>query len=143
MRAFSAIPMHMFTGVILGWHVGPARFTANTAAARRWVAQGFLAAWLSRRRRPQSPRRCAPLRPARKAPRWMAVVVRILLALCALVWALLLFGVVVEKEEGSAWEIILDGVLLTFIPLGLGIVLEMSYRRRRAAQKVSRPPAGP
>ena len=46
MRAFSAIPLHLVTGVTLGFHVGVARFTPDAVHARRLILRGFLIAYL-------------------------------------------------------------------------------------------------
>jgi len=45
-RAFSAIPLHVFTAVLAGLHVGRARFVSSTAARNGLVLRGFALAWL-------------------------------------------------------------------------------------------------
>jgi RsiW-degrading membrane proteinase PrsW (M82 family) len=45
-RAFSAIPLHVFTAVLVGLHVGRARFAASRAARNGLVLRGFALAWL-------------------------------------------------------------------------------------------------
>lgn len=44
-RAFSAMPLHVFTAVLLGLAVGRARFASPRAARRRLVLGGFVLAW--------------------------------------------------------------------------------------------------
>ncbi len=46
MRAVTAVPLHTFTGVIMGYFVGMARFAPSPAAGRRRIAAGFFAAFL-------------------------------------------------------------------------------------------------
>jgi RsiW-degrading membrane proteinase PrsW (M82 family) len=45
-RAFSAIPLHVFTAVLVGLHVGRARFAASHASRNGLVLRGFALAWL-------------------------------------------------------------------------------------------------
>ncbi len=44
-RALTSIPLHTFTGVIMGYFVGKARFAANRPKAAFLVAAGFVWAW--------------------------------------------------------------------------------------------------
>ena len=46
MRAVTAVPLHTFTGVIMGYFVGIARFAPAPAGRRRKIWIGFLAAYL-------------------------------------------------------------------------------------------------
>jgi protease PrsW len=45
LRAFTAIPLHVFTAVVLGLHVGRARFAASRSARNLLIARGLLFAW--------------------------------------------------------------------------------------------------
>jgi protease PrsW len=45
LRAFTAIPLHIFTAVVLGLHVGRARFAADVSQRNLLVARGFVIAW--------------------------------------------------------------------------------------------------
>ena len=45
-RAFSAIPLHVFTAVLVGLAVGRARFAASRVARGRLVLGGFALAWV-------------------------------------------------------------------------------------------------
>ncbi|MFH1681783.1 MAG: PrsW family intramembrane metalloprotease [Candidatus Eisenbacteria bacterium] len=174
LRAFSAIPVHVFTGIVLGYSVGLARFAPSDAGRRRLLVRGFLTAWLLhgtydtlvlsgsvaallalplvvvivvigiavlRRGRELSVFRWSPLagsgessedaaEPAR-APLWMAVVARALLIACLLFWGLLFLGLSASEEEWRRGEAVLGGMFLTFIPVFAGLLLEISYRRRR------------
>jgi RsiW-degrading membrane proteinase PrsW (M82 family) len=171
-RAFTAIPLHVFTAVVMGLHVGRARFAASGARRNLLVLQGFAIAWffhglydvlamsesglpilllpvlagllafgimaLKRGRRlsllrwgggvpvEPVPERHAPLR----APRWMPVISRILLAGCGLVWLLLILGLLTETD-GEGGFIALGGLIITFLPLSVGVVLEVVYHRWR------------
>lgn len=44
-RAFSAVPLHVFTAVLAGLHVGRARFAASPGRAAGLVLRGFALAW--------------------------------------------------------------------------------------------------
>jgi RsiW-degrading membrane proteinase PrsW (M82 family) len=191
LRAFTAIPLHIFTGIVAGLFVGRARFAASPRPRALLLLEGFGLAWLfhglydtfamsqsalallllpllagvsafgvvalkkgrnasllrwdgpAARDAPsgsaQSPT-SAPYPtpssptggPVRRAPAWMAVVSRILLAACALFWALLAVGVAQPGPAANRAETILGGILLTIIPASLGATLEVSYHRRKA-----------
>jgi RsiW-degrading membrane proteinase PrsW (M82 family) len=45
-RAFSAIPLHVFTAVLVGLHVGRARFAGSRAARAGLLIRGAVLAWL-------------------------------------------------------------------------------------------------
>ena len=45
LRAFTAIPLHVLTAVVLGLHVGRAKFAASEARRNLLVWRGFLFAW--------------------------------------------------------------------------------------------------
>ena len=68
----------------------------------------------------------------------MAVVARILLGICAAFWGLFVIGISqgTTNDVGSA---ILGAALMSFLPLMLGILLEISYHshRRHAALAAS------
>jgi RsiW-degrading membrane proteinase PrsW (M82 family) len=219
LRAFSSIPLHVFTGIILGMYVGRAKFTSDSRARTLLIIKGFALAWLfhglydtfaqsgnalallllpllagvssfgivtlRKGRRasllrwtgtadtdrpgpvakaastgeltsstnpshfadasqtrdvspvadvvstsmvPQNP---APIRS--KAPVWMAVISRLLLAACAGFWLLLVIGFAFPDSPQGAGDAILGGILLTFIPGCLGVLLEVGYRKRKKA----------
>jgi RsiW-degrading membrane proteinase PrsW (M82 family) len=170
-RAFTAIPLHVFTAVVMGLYAGRARFAETPARRTLLVARGFAIAWffhglydlvamsetglpilllpvlagllafgvmaLKRGRRlslvrwggmarffePRSERRGPP-----RAPRWMPVISRMLLAGGGLVWMLLILGLVTERGV-EAGAVVLGGLIITFLPLCVGLVLEVVYRR--------------
>jgi len=68
-----------------------------------------------------------------KAPVWMAVISRLLLAACACFWILLVIGLAFPDTPRGAGEAILGGILLTFIPGFIGVLLEVGYQKRKKA----------
>lgn len=45
LRAFSSIPLHVFTGIILGMYLGRAKFAPDSGARTRLILKGFALAW--------------------------------------------------------------------------------------------------
>jgi RsiW-degrading membrane proteinase PrsW (M82 family) len=181
LRAFTAIPSHVLTAVIMGLSVGRARFAPSRAARQRLVLRGFALAWLihglydafamsgtalallllpllaglaafgvialrtGRRlslarwgdaRTPAPAGDAAP--PAHAVPqrraashRWMPVVSRTLFAACALFWALLAIGLAGAGQGSDAGAGALGGVVLTIVPVSLGVILEVAWAKRR------------
>jgi RsiW-degrading membrane proteinase PrsW (M82 family) len=176
LRAFTSIPLHVFTAVILGLFVGRAHFTPSTPRRIGLIGAGFLIAWavhgaydtfamsrgalavlllpllaglaafgimaMKRGRRlsllrwgggaPPSPASAAvPARHPPRSHRWMSVVGRILLGLCAAFWILFLIGMAQAGHKRDVGLAILGAAFMTFLPAALGIVLEVSYHRHR------------
>lgn len=209
-RAFTAIPLHVFTGVLMGLQVGRARLAAAPAARRRFLLAGFTLAWvfhgaydmfamsesalallllpllaglaafgiiaLRTGRRlsiarweaspavaaqpaaeaapPEAPAgtavaaapagtavepaatvpAVAPASVPRAAPRlrWMPVVSRLLLGASALFWALLVMGILAADQDSDRGSAALGGILLTSVPIGIGVALEVAWAKRRA-----------
>jgi RsiW-degrading membrane proteinase PrsW (M82 family) len=176
LRAFTSIPLHLFTGIVAGLFIGRAKF-AGARARPLLVLAGFGLAWLIhglydtlalsqgalallllpllaglaalgvvalRKGRmasllrwdgpaPAATSRTAVRRtPVGRAPRWMAVTSRILLAGCALFWILLAVGIAEPGSSEGRAETVLGGILLTAILASLGTVLEVSYHKRKA-----------
>ncbi len=179
LRAFTAIPLHVLTAVIMGLSVGRARFAGSLAARRHLVLRGFALAWLfhglydalamsgsalallllpllaglaafgvialrtGRRlslarwgdsRTPAAAGDTVPPVPAvprRRvaSQRWMPVVSRILLGACTLFWALLALGLG-GSDAGAG---VLGGIMLTIVPVSIGIILEVAWAKRRRA----------
>jgi RsiW-degrading membrane proteinase PrsW (M82 family) len=178
-RALTAIPLHTFTGVIMGYFVGLAKF----APARRGllIGQGFGLAyfihavydmfgmsdsWLGlflfptvillsvggiiylnkgrmlslRRWQPRLPESGGEPGPARSgdapsAPSpsqaWKLIASRSLFGLCAIFWVA---AVLVGSDPNSGLtmeECAPAGILFTFWPVAIGILLEISHRRHR------------
>lgn len=58
---------------------------------------------------------------------WKAVVGRILLALSLLFWGLLTLGIIQQKDLTSVIKALAGGAIITFVPVLVGIILEISY----------------
>ena len=203
LRAFTSVPLHVFTAVVLGLYVGRARFSSSAAVRNRLVLTGFLFAWAAhgaydtfalsknalaalllpllagiaafgimamRKGRRLSLLRwgTGPVAPAAQAAqhtaqdteqhagyaaaahhpgshhlgshhpgshhpgshRWMAVVARILLGICAVFWGLFVIGIT-QRTTNDVGSAVLGAALMSFLPLTLGILLEISYHRHR------------
>jgi RsiW-degrading membrane proteinase PrsW (M82 family) len=66
--------------------------------------------------------------------RWMPAISRTLLAASALFWALLVLGTAGDTRRGGRLgETLLGGLLITFLPLLIGTLVEVSYQRKRRA----------
>jgi protease PrsW len=174
LRAFTSIPLHVFTAVILGLFVGRAHFAPAASTRIRLIVTGFLIAWaahgaydtLAMSRGPlaalllpllaglaafgimamRKGRRLsllrwgggvppsAPAAPALHPPRshrWMSVVGRVLLGLCAAFWILFFIGIAQPSYRHDVGIAILGAAFMTFLPAALGILLEISYHRHR------------
>jgi len=180
LRAFTSVPLHVFTAVVVGLYVGRARFSGSVAVRNRLVITGFLFAWAAhgaydtfalsksalaalllpllagvaafgimamRKGRRLSLLRwgSGPVAPAAQAAqdaahpaavhhpashRWMSVVARILLGICAAFWGLFAIGIT-QRTTNDVGSAILGAALMSFLPLTLGILLEISYHRHR------------
>jgi protease PrsW len=186
LRAFTAIPSHVLTAVIMGLSVGRARFAPSRAARQRLLLRGFALAWLfhglydafalsgtalallllpllaglaafgvitlrtgrrlslarwgaTRTAAPTEPTPTgddvppAPAVPQRRATshRWMPVVSRILLGASVLFWALLAFGLAGAGAGSDPGAGALGGVVLTIVPVSLGVALEIAWAKHR------------
>ena len=190
MRAVTSIPLHTFTGVLMGYFVGIARFAPDAGKRTRSIWKGFIIAYLihavydtlalsataaailiiplvvalfvfgviylkkgvafSARRWNRAapveapagetvpePAPAAVLKtPATPgAGTYKAVIARTILVLCAGFWALLVIGMTENTTDNPAGipELIAGGIILTIIPITVGIIMEISYRRHRKA----------
>jgi protease PrsW len=175
LRAFTSVPLHVFTAVIVGLYVGRAHFSSSVATRNRLVLTGFLFAWAAhgaydtfalsrsalatlllpllagvaafgimamRKGRRLSLLRWGPgpVPAAVPSPHhthhsgdhgWMSVVARILLGICAAFWILFVIGITRRGFTGDVGTAILGAALMTFLPLMLGTLLEISYHRHR------------
>jgi protease PrsW len=184
-RAFTAVPLHVFTAVVMGLFVGRAKFAATQGRRVVLVISGFILAWffhglydtialfarqiggfllpllaglvslgitslkagrrLSLRRWgsaspvPATGTEPHPHASRRHAPRRMAVIGRILLAASAFVWAFILINVSTQKTGTGAAATVVGGIVMTALPISLGIVLEHAYRKRRRQWKAAQP----
>lgn len=171
-RAVTSIPGHTFTGVLMGYFVGQAKFAPSRKARNAGIAKGFLVAWflhgaydtfalsgtalallvvplvavhfilgfrylrkgrdLSRARWSSSEPPPPPPAVTASARRWRRIVGRTLLAVCGGFWLLLLIGAL-QQQESPPTDLAyaaLGGVMLTAVPITVGILLERSCRRR-------------
>ena len=62
--------------------------------------------------------------------RWMSVVARILVGICAAFWGLFVIGIT-QRTTNDMGSAVLGAALMSFLPLSLGILLEISYHRHR------------
>jgi hypothetical protein len=181
-RAFTAIPAHVFTAVLMGLAVGRARFAPSRAARNRLLLGGYVLAWLihglydalalsgsalallllpllaglaafgvialrtgrrlslARWGAAQAGGAAAPAAPppSRTAPRhrWIPVVSRVLLGVSVLFWVILALGLGGGEEPGGPGAGILGGVVLTIVPVSLGVIMEVAWARRRRRSRL-------
>jgi len=198
MRAISAIPLHTFTGVLMGYYVGIGKFSETKTGCLKNVTKGFVIAWfvhglydafalsktplalliipiiialiivgtrslgkgrkLSLKRwrysgpKPSNVVAIAPktetvagrvfaetsdngkvskpdgLKPHQAL--WKIVISRTIFTAGFIFWALLIIGFLSEPDKSiqTLTDIFVGGVILTFIPLLIGFLLEKSYR---------------
>ncbi|MDQ1350930.1 MAG: PrsW family intrarane metalloprotease, partial [Acidobacteriota bacterium] len=64
---------------------------------------------------------------------WKLIMGRALLIVSGLFWVLLLLGIAADshKVKSEALEVILGGIILSFIPIVIGLILEISYHRKK------------
>ena len=198
LRAITSIPGHTFTGVLMGYYVGLAKFSATKLERNSNLAKGFLIAFslhalyntlvlsdtaaaalmvplvvfyfiigikmlkkgsLMSQLRWQVTGNEQETLPVNEAPpvvtlvnapkikvpqdnsgSWIflqALFARILLVLSAIFW-LLLLGVIITDPSSlqEVFELIAGGLIITAVPITIGILLERSYRRKKIAQLV-------
>lgn len=171
LRAVTSIPSHTFTGVLMGYFVGAAKFASNRAGRVHCLVTGFLVAWLfhgayntfalsgtaaallvvplvvalfilgsrylgkgmviSGGRESTVPAAPVPAEAPKRVRRWHKVVGRALLLLSGVFWALVVLGLLLD-DMGSreTLHVILGTLVLTAVPVSLGIILELAHRRR-------------
>jgi RsiW-degrading membrane proteinase PrsW (M82 family) len=190
MRAVTAIPLHTFTGVIMGYFVGVARFAPSPAQRNKKICAGLLIAYLvhgaydtlvlsgtgaaflvvplivilfvfgiiylkkgvalsarrwginpaglnadqgdAPRTKPVNTPPDAAVQPKPERSTYKIIISRAIFILCAVFWALLIIGMIEQTgtEQGGIFEIIAGGIILTFIPVLIGIILEISHKRQ-------------
>jgi hypothetical protein len=195
LRAVTSIPGHTFTGVLMGYQVGLAKFAATGQERNKYLLKGFLIAFslhalyntlvlsdtaaamlmiplvvfyfvagirilkkgsLLSQRLWQSEQYSHAVQIEEKEAAepvvletyatnearcsWIflrAIVARILLLLSATFWMILLIVIFVDKSGfQEALEIISGGLIISAVPITVGILLEKSYRRKLIARKV-------
>jgi len=185
MRSITAMPLHCFTGVLMGYYVGRAKFAATGNERKRNLLKGFFLAYflhglydaliftqtpaallilplvvgaavfgvkLMKKGRVLSIARAAETTAPAPAPvedtsaqqellfrcnpkkqLWKLILSRTLLIISGLFWALLLLGIAgdTQKFKSEVMKVILGGILLSFIPIATGLILEISYHRKK------------
>ncbi len=212
LRSLTAVPLHCFTGVIMGYYLGKAKFSNHENEKIAYIWKGFLLAYIIhgvydalimtntpaallilplivilivfgvkimkksressivRSREgaatleaagevtaplgieepvpvPAAVTTAPPLAEQRyptdahiiylahpKKQIWKAIVSRTLLVISGLFWLMIIIGLVAKGKtlEARPQEIILGGILFSFLPILVGLLLEFSYRKRRA-----------
>ena len=181
MRAVTSIPLHTFTGVIMGYFVGIAKLSPSSKGGK--IALGFIVAYLihatydslvlsgtgvallviplvialivlgvvylkkgvrlsSQRWNNAAPgdgKADAPASPEPAKPvvsgtgTYKVVISRIIFGLSGLFWALLIIGAFSSngQEATNPMDVAIGGIVLSVVPLAIGIVLELSHRRQK------------
>ncbi|HLP46595.1 MAG TPA: PrsW family glutamic-type intramembrane protease [Candidatus Kapabacteria bacterium] len=187
MRAMTAMPLHCFTGVSMGYYVGRAKFAPTGYERKKLLLKGFFLAFflhglydaliftqtpaallilpmvagvtvfgfkfmkkgraLSMAGNIPAAAVSAPSAASgetgsqqellrRLDPKnqlWKIILSRTLLVAGGLFWVLLLLSFVdnTEKVPSEIAEVILGGIFLSFIPIMTGLILEISYYRKK------------
>lgn len=183
MRAITAMPTHCFTGVLMGYYLGQAKFAPSSGERNKNILKGFFLTFflhglydtliftqtpaallilpmvvgvavfgvkLMKKGRALSMARIAVASapsPAEdthaqqellfridpKKQLWKLIVSRTLLIVSGLFWMLLLLGIAgdTQKFKSEVMEVILGGILLSFIPIVIGLILEISYHKKK------------
>jgi RsiW-degrading membrane proteinase PrsW (M82 family) len=183
LRALTAMPVHCFTGVLMGYYVGLGKVAPDKNTRRANILKGFflayilhgaydallltqtpaailafpLVVWLIifgikflKKGRALSLARWTAAQEAApeaaaiqtqeilvyaspKNQLWKVIISRTLLTLSALFWGLVLVGLLIKLEQFKYQiaDVILGAVILSFLPILIGILLETSYRRKK------------
>ncbi|MCP5046525.1 MAG: PrsW family intramembrane metalloprotease [bacterium] len=184
LRSITAMPLHCFTGVLMGYYTGLAKFAPGKHERNVYLLKGFFLAYLIhglynallltrtpaavlifplvlglfifgikflKKGRALSLARSAAVGEGVTAEQdaaaqkelliqtnpknqvWKIIISRTLLTASGLFWALLISGMVLQADRFSAQgaEIILGSILLSFFPVLIGVLLEVSYRKKR------------
>lgn len=181
MRSFTAVPLHCFSGVLMGYYVGRAKFSDSPKQEKKNIFKGFFLAFLlhgvyntllltrtpaallifplvigliifavriMKKSRARLPVKTAEADAEAEAlaqqreflqahpdkQRWKIIISRTLFTISGLFWLLLMLGIFsnIEQFKSRIFDAILGGIILSFLPIFIGIMLEVSYRRRRA-----------
>ena len=187
LRAITAMPSHCFTGVLMGYYVGQAKFAPNREKRKQNILKGFFIAYIlhgtynallftktpaallifpmvigvtvfgiksMKKSRALSTAHAAAapditpdtpiphdtytqqellVRTNPKNQLWKIIISRTLLTVSGLFWILLIIGLIVKADEfkSKIAEAILGGIILSFLPILIGVILEISYRRKK------------
>jgi RsiW-degrading membrane proteinase PrsW (M82 family) len=181
MRSITAIPLHCFSGVIMGYYVGLAKFAPPGKKVRQNIIKGFILAFVlhgvydalvltrtpaallifplvtgmvifgvrimkksrarSSARVPETDAEVETLAQQKvfaqsnpKRQQWKIIISRTLFVVCGLFWAALVTVLMAgaEQVKTQVFETILAGIIFTFLPILIAVILEISYRQRRA-----------
>ncbi len=179
LRAITAMPLHCFTGVLMGYYIGMARMEQDLKTRRKLIFKGFILAFMlhgfydaflltntpagllvfpmvaglfifgykfMKKGRRLSIERGHMLQVIENAEDkahilaishpenqlWKIIISRSLLSLSIIFWIMTLVGIITKSDmvESEIPEVLMGGVLLSFLPILIGIMLEISYRRR-------------
>ena len=181
LRAVTAIPMHCFTGILMGYFVGRAKFSSTPKERNINILKGFLLAFFlhglydtliltrtnaallifpmvviliifgirfMKKGRALSIKRTLfskdqpsniivqpelLIHTAPKNQLWKIIISRTLLSISVVFWILIIIGLAVSLEEFKSriFDAILGGIILSFFPIIIGVILEISYRRKK------------
>lgn len=175
LRALTAMPLHCFTGVIMGYYLGLAKFSPTPPKRKINIFTGFFAAYLihaiydallltrtpaallivpivialfifgirflkkgralslARLEAPAEP--LTPVIIQQTAPGnqlWKIIISRSLLVISSLFWLLVLVSLsYIHQTEYNAADLIAGAVLMSFLPILVGVLLENSYQRKK------------
>ncbi len=181
LRAITAMPLHCFTGVLMGYYVGLAKFSPTKKERRKNILKGFFLAYILHgtydalllTRTPaallifpmviglvifgiKSLKKSRALSLARtdtaaeaavdtitqqelliytnpKNQLWKIIISRTLLTISGLFWLLFFVGLIAQLEQfkSQILEAILGAIILSFLPIFIGVILEISYHRKK------------
>lgn len=177
MRSMTSIPLHTFTGVLMGFFVGMAKCAPEGRSRSARIAAGFIIAYIVHAlydtlalsgtavgmlivplvivlvifgviylkkgvrlssRRWNKTNIDEPSREMEEAGntgsgRYKVIISRVIFLLCAIFWVVLAIGMIAasDRPAGTPLEVITGGVILTIIPITIGLVLELSYHRHK------------
>jgi len=181
LRSMTAMPLHCFTGILMGYYVGLAKMTEDKKARKQKILKGFLLAFfihgiydslalsqtpaaliilpliaalvvmgfnVMKKGRALSLARQEQLagiqtdetvstgipaiQPAPEFQLWKVIVSRILLSSSALFWIMITLAIFFPSTQtkSQTLEILMGGVMFSFLPIFIGVILEISYRRK-------------
>lgn len=181
LRSITAMPLHCFSGVLMGYFVGRAKFSSTSRSRTKNILKGFLLAYILhgvydtllltrtnsallafpmvfiliifgikfiKKGRALSLIRAETLKDEstqidiqaemfkRSNPEnqfWKIIVSRVLLSLSGIFWILIFIGLVAsyEKFKYKIFDAIMGGIILSFLPILIGVLLEISFRRNK------------
>lgn len=170
LRAITSMPLHCFSGVLMGYFVGRARLSSQRKTVRNNILKGFFLAYLLHgfydalllTRTPAAllvfpmvigvavfgirfikRGRVLSLSRAAAAPAeieavaagqlWKVIISRTLLGICGLFWGFIIWGLIAFPQDFNiaGHQVLQGAITLTFLPVMIGILFELSYRRNK------------